>query len=80
MNVSFRKKNEVESEIFNTFLKIFFNKNGHCNITRISDACDIPEFISSTLLVIALSQNNKFIPDMKRKKTAVLFHFLYLIT
>ncbi|WP_109882281.1 LysR family transcriptional regulator [Morganella morganii] len=67
-----QKENEVESEIFNTFLKIFFNKNGHCNITRISDACDIPEFISSAAGYSLIAGNNKFIPDMKRKNCSFI--------
>lgn len=62
-----QRQDEIKSKIFDEFLKTFFDGNTHCNIIRVSDACDIPEFISSAAGYSLIADNKMFIIDMKRK-------------
>lgn len=67
-----QKEDEIKSKIFNTFLNIFFRSDSHCNITTVSDVCDIPEFISSIAGYSLITENKKFILDMKSRNCSFI--------
>ena len=67
-----QRKNEINGNVFNEFLNKFKINNYCCNSICVSEASDIPEFISSAIGYSLIAENKIFITNMKNKNCSFI--------